>query len=359
MAKFGSYLPLATMGGVQQALVGQELSEFLALFSVLGEPSYRARQAYHALYRRRCREIEDIASFPRSLRRRLAADYAAGLPDVAGRYDSADGAVRYLLRLADSKTVEAVFIPEARRDTLCISTQVGCPIDCKFCLTALMGLERNLSAGEIVGQVLALSREHGLEPRERPLNIVMMGMGEPLLNLDAVAKATRLLTDSDGVAIPARRITVSTSGLVPQIKAFAKLDPRPELAVSLNAADEETRRRIMPITAKYPLAELIEACREYPLGARERMTFEYVLLGGVNDSEADARALVRLLNGIRARVNLIALNPGPGIDFETPAPERVGAFQEIVRRSQPCFLRRPRGLDVYAACGQLKRTADC
>ncbi|MCX7603566.1 MAG: 23S rRNA (adenine(2503)-C(2))-methyltransferase RlmN, partial [Bryobacteraceae bacterium] len=278
-----------------------------------------------------------------------------GLPERAARYESRDGTRRYLLRLADGKTVEAVFMPEEGRDTLCISTQVGCPVDCKFCLTALMGLERNLTAGEIAGQVLHLAADNGLWAREKRINIVMMGQGEPLLNLPAVLKAVRLLCDPRGMGISPRRITVSTSGIIPRMAEFARAEPRPRLAISLNASTEEQRRALMPITRKYHLADLIEACRAYPLRPWERLTFEYVLLKGVNDSDADARRVVRLLAPLRCKVNLIALNPGPGIPFETPPPERVAAFQAIVRRSIPCFVRRPRGLDIYAACGQLKR----
>jgi 23S rRNA (adenine2503-C2)-methyltransferase len=251
--------------------------------------------------------------------------------------------------------VETVLMPEESRDTICISTQVGCPVDCKFCLTARMGLERNLTAGEIVGQVLHVARIHSLDPREARVNVVMMGMGEPLLNLANVLKATRLLTDPAGAGLSPRRITLSTSGIVPKMAELGREAVRPKLAVSLNASSEQQRRELMPITRKYSLGELIEACRAYPLRPWERLTFEYVLLAGVNDTDADARRLVRLAANLKCKVNLIALNPGPDIPFETPAPERVEAFQRIVRRSAPCFVRKPRGRDVYAACGQLKR----
>jgi 23S rRNA (adenine2503-C2)-methyltransferase len=219
-----------------------------------------------------------------------------------------------------------------------------------------MGLERNLSAGEITGQVLALCAAQSLDPHTRPLNIVMMGMGEPLLNLPAVLKATRLLCDSDGIGIPVRRITASTAGIVPKIREMGEAEIRPRLAISLNASTEEQRRELMPITAKYHLKDLMGACRENPLRPWEHLSFEYVLLRGVNDSDADARRVVRLLARLRCKVNLIALNPGPGIPFETPDPERVESFQAILKRSFPCFVRKPRGRDIYAACGQLKRT---
>jgi 23S rRNA (adenine2503-C2)-methyltransferase len=212
-----------------------------------------------------------------------------------------------------------------------------------------------LTAGEIVGQVLRVAADRGLEANVDRLNIVMMGQGEPLLNLKNVIKATRLLTDPEGMAISPRRITLSTSGIIPKIRELAREEVRPKLAISLNASNEEQRQALMPITRKYHLRELIDACREYPLRPWEKLTFEYVMLKGVNDSDADARRVVKLLANLNAKVNLIALNPGPGIAFETPDPQRVAAFQNIVRRTLPCFLRKPRGLDVYAACGQLKR----
>jgi len=335
-------------------LLGLDADELRAALPA-GEPAWRARQLYDALYRRRVSSFDQITELPAALRQRLAEECTPGWPERAARYDSRDGTRRYLLRLADGKTVEAVFMPEEARDTLCISTQVGCPVDCRFCLTALMGLERNLTAGEIAGQVLHLADDNNLWAREKRINIVMMGQGEPLLNLAAVLKAVRLLCDPRGLAISPRRITVSTSGIVPRIAEFARAEPRPKLAISLNASTEEQRRELIPITRKYHLADLIEACRAYPLRPWERLTFEYVLLKGVNDSAADARRVVRLLAPLRCKVNLIALNPGPGIPYETPSPERVAAFQQIVRRSIPCFVRKPRGLDIFAACGQLKR----
>jgi len=228
-------------------------------------------------------------------------------------------------------------------------------VDCKFCLTALLGLERSLSAGEIVGQVLRVAADRGITANVDRLNIVMMGQGEPLLNLKAVLKATRLMVDPNGMAVSPRRITVSTSGIIPKIEELGKEPIRPKLAISLNASTEEQRRDLMPITKKYHLKDLIEACRAYPLRTWEKLTFEYVLLKGVNDTDADARRVARMLANLNAKVNVIALNPGPGIPFETPERERVASFQAIVRKSLPCFVRKPRGLDVYAACGQLKK----
>lgn len=318
-------------------------------------PAYRARQIYEAVYQRRVDRFEEITGLPREMRQALAERFSLEAPAVASRYESADGTRRYLLALEDGKTVEAVFMPEAQRDTLCISTQVGCPVDCKFCLTALMGLERNLTAGEIVGQVLTLARDNGLWADARRINIVMMGQGEPLLNLAAVLKATRILSDPKGLGIAERRITVSTSGITPRIAELGAAAVRPRLAISLNASSQEQREQIMPITRKWKLDALIEACRAYPLRPWEKLTFEYVLLKGVNDTDEDARRVVRLLAHLNCKVNLIALNPGPGIPFETPEPDRVLAFQARLRRSFPTFIRRPRGLDIYAACGQLKR----
>jgi 23S rRNA (adenine2503-C2)-methyltransferase len=318
-------------------------------------PPFRAKQIYTALYRQRVVDLAGISTLPAQLRRELAGRYTVGLPEIARRYESADGTRRYLLRLEDGRTVETVLMPEGERDTICISSQVGCPVDCKFCMTALLGLERNLTAGEIVAQVLLVASDNALLKDRSRLNIVMMGQGEPLLNLDNVVKATRLLTDPEGLGLTPRRITLSTAGIVPKIAELARHSVRPKLSVSLNASTEETRQQLMPITRKYHLRDLLAACRAYPLRPWEKLTFEYVLLRGVNDSDADARRVVKLLANLNAKVNLIALNPGPGIPFETPTPERVAAFQAIVRRSMPCFLRKPRGLDIYAACGQLKR----
>jgi 23S rRNA (adenine2503-C2)-methyltransferase len=322
------------------------------------QPKYRARQVYDALYRQQVANLAQITSLPAPMRDALAERHPLGLPEIARRYESVDGTKRYLLRLADGKTVETVLMPEGERDTICISSQVGCPVDCKFCMTALLGLERSLTAGEIVGQVLLVARENQLRQDGGRLNIVMMGQGEPLLNLANVIKATRILLDPEGFALSPRRITVSTAGIIPKIEQLGREPVRPKLAISLNASTEEQRREIMPLTKKHHLADLIAACKAYPLRPWEKLTFEYVLLRGINDTDADARRVAKLLANLNAKVNLIALNPGPGIPFETPDPERVAGFQQIVRRSLPCFIRKPRGLDIYAACGQLKRVAE-
>ncbi len=329
------------------------------ILGALGEePPYRARQLYRALYRDRVADLDGVTTLPAPLRRRLSATYDFGLPRIAATFRAADGTTRYLLELADRRTVETVLMPDQRRDTICISTQVGCAVDCKFCLTALMGLERNLTAGEIAGQVLAVMSAHALDPVSRQLNVVMMGQGEPLLNLDNVIKATRLLADPEGMGLSERRLTLSTAGVTPKIAELGAERVRPKLAISLNASSEEQRREIMPITRKYGLAELMAACRAYPLRSWERLTFEYVLLGGFNDSDADARRLARLVGQLRCKVNLIAWNPGPELAFQTPADGRVEAFQRIVARVAPCFVRKPRGREIYAACGQLKRMAE-
>ncbi len=327
------------------------------LREVLGpaHPSYRARQLYDALYRQKSPDLERVTTLPHELKQHLAASHAVGLPRQSARYDSIDGTKRYLLALDDERTVEAVLMPEDDRNTICISSQVGCPVNCKFCLTALMGLERNLTAGEIVGQVLFVLSANSLSTDVNALNIVMMGQGEPLLNLANVLKATRILTDKDGIGFAERRITVSTAGIIPKIEELGQAAIRPKLAISLNASTEEQRQDLMPITKKYHLRDLLTACRRYPLRAWEKLTFEYVLLAGVNDSDADARRVAKMLSTIDCMVNLIALNPGPGIPYGTPSDERVTQFQTIVRRSVPCFVRKPRGRDVYAACGQLKR----
>lgn len=335
-------------------IVGMDLAEMKAMLGP-ALPAFRSRQLYEAVYKNRVSSIDDISNFPKDLRASLGQSHSLALPEVQSRFDSVDGTQRYLLKLEDGKTVETVLMPEGERYTFCISSQVGCPVNCQFCLTALMGLERNLSAGEIVGQILKVAALNGLETSIDRLNIVMMGQGEPLLNLPNVIRATRILLDENGVGFSPRRVTVSTSGILPKMLELAKEPVRPKLAISLNASNEEQRQEIMPITRKYHLKDLMEVCRNYPLRSWEKLTFEYVLLKDVNDTDADARRVAKLVSNINCKVNLIALNPGPGIAFETPTPERVHSFQEIVQRAVPCFVRRPRGLDVYAACGQLKR----
>ena len=338
-------------------LLDIELPDLQALLAP--ERPHRVRELYEAVHKHRVTDYDAIPNLPQALRDRLSATLPIGLPRVAARFVSGDGTRRFLLSLADGRTVEAVFMPEPRRDTICISSQVGCAVECRFCLTAQMGLERNLTPGEIAGQVLAVLIDLNLDTKARRLNIVMMGMGEPLLNLPNVRKAMALLSDPRGMNISPRRITLSTSGITPKLAELAGFPQRPRLAISLNASSEAQRREVMPITRKYPLAGLLEACIRYANTTGDEIFFEYVLLGGVNDTDDDARRVAALLAPLAAvaqsKLNVIALNPAPGIPYQAPTPERVSAFQEIVRQTMPCFLRKPRGRDVYAACGQLRR----
>jgi 23S rRNA (adenine2503-C2)-methyltransferase len=307
----------------------------------------------------------------------LAAEgYATGMPFIDQRFLSRDGTVRYLVRFSDGQTVETVWMPEGdgveeteegdsaatqdttpphRRATICLSSQAGCAVNCKFCMTALLGVQRNLTAGEIVGQVLLVLNDHGVEIGRDRLNLVFMGQGEPFLNYENFIRAVQLLVQQIG--IPESRMTVSTSGIVPRIRELAAEPVRPHLAISLNASNDELRERVMPINRKWNIASILDAARAFPLRGRERLTFEYVLLAGVNDAPENAREVVELLRGLRAKVNLIALNPGPEIPFRTPSVEAVEQFRQILMASGvPAYVRRPRGLDIYAACGQLKRT---
>ena len=345
-------------------LLGMGRKALEALLARWGEPPYRATQLYTALYRQRLRDPARFSTLSRPLRRRLLEQARISWPLIEKEFRSTDGTLRYLLRLRDGETIETVLMPEQSRDTICLSTQAGCPVNCKFCLTALLGPIRNLSAGEIVGQVLLVAERNGLELGEdarRPVNLVLMGMGEPLLNYDAVMAAVRLLADSQGVGLSARRMTLSTAGIVPRIADLGREPVRPRLAVSLNATTDAVRSRLMPLNKKWPIATLLEACRSFPLRPGERLTFEYALLDRVNDTRADARRLIRHVRrvGGRTKVNLIALNPGAELPFHTPSDERVRAFQAIlVEAGVLAFVRKPRGRDIFAACGQLKRTEE-
>ena len=410
---------------LQTDLLGLSLQELSATVEALGQPPYRARQLFEALYRQRRSDLDEISTLPLSLRISMREKgYSVGLPRIEHRYQSSDGTIRFLISFADGQSVETVWMPEGddgeagdgsdagdeipasilpvatpvplvsitnadvetrhaaptgstglqsgqssaergegfipgrtwSRATICVSSQVGCAVDCQFCMTALLGVQRNLTAGEIVGQILLVlnDREVALE-RDR-INLVFMGQGEPFLNYDNFMKAVRLLVE--GVEIPESRMTVSTAGIVPRIHDFGLEPLRPKLAISLNAPNDEIRGRIMPINRKWNLEKLLSAARDFPLRARERLTFEYVLLDGVNDAPEHARELAARVRPLRAKINLIALNPGPDIPFATPRDERVRAFQQIlIDAGVPAFLRRPRGRDIYAACGQLKRMA--
>jgi 23S rRNA (adenine2503-C2)-methyltransferase len=337
-------------------LLGHSLTELEQLAVHLGQPRYRGRQLYRAIYARREHSFESLTDLKREFRSSLASRYRIAYPEIQGEFASRDGAVRYLLRLEDGNTIESVYMPEESRTTLCLSSQVGCALDCRFCFTALLGVRRNLTPGEIIAQVLAITKAQSVSPRGR-VNIVFMGMGEPLLNLPAVMQAVRILADPDGLGIPLRRITISTAGVVPRIHELAREPIRPKLAVSLNASTDEQRTALMPLNRKYPLRQLLDACRSFPLRPRERLTFEYVLLDGVNDSNADAERVAELVRGIRSKVNLIPYNPGPEVPYRPSPLKRVMEFQEVLTaRNVPAFIRISRGPDVRAACGQLSLT---
>jgi 23S rRNA (adenine2503-C2)-methyltransferase len=396
----------------QISLLGLDRTELTVLVDTWGEPPYRAKQLSEAAYRQRVESIEQISTLSQQLREQLEkGGVSIGMPRIENRFVSQDGTVRYLIAFADGQSVETVWMPEgdggeagdgsaagelaerfvesdteretgldktARtaalsrgallgrrqsqgqnqgRSTICISSQVGCAVDCQFCLTALLGVKRNLTSGEIVGQVCAVLKDQNVSPPDDRINLVFMGMGEPFLNYENFVKAARLLVQEVGIA--ERRMTVSTAGIVPRIHDLGGEAIRPKLAISLNASNDALRTRLMPLNKKWNLEMLIAAARDYPLRTREWITFEYVLLGGVNDAPENAREVAELLRGMRCKVNLIALNPGPGIDFTTPEAEQVARFQKILRDAGiPAFIRRPRGRDIYAACGQLKRTVE-
>jgi 23S rRNA (adenine2503-C2)-methyltransferase len=372
-------------------LNNQELTDLIAR---LGEPAYRARQLFHAIYRERVSSLDELSTFPKSLR---AAMQQQGIwlstPRIDRKFVSTDGTIRYLIAFPDGQSVETVWMPEGdggeagdgtdagdeeagapsvaqqqvggemrkswRRATICVSSQVGCAVNCKFCMTALLGLKRNLTAGEIVGQITTVLNDHSVDLEKERINIVFMGQGEPFNNYDAFMKAVRLLVE--GVGFPQSRMTVSTSGIVPRIYDLGKEATRPKLAISLNASNNEERTKLIPINKKWDINSLVEAARAFPLRNRERLTFEYVLLDNENDSPDNAREVVQIIRALgdklnSTKVNLIAWNSGPEIPFSTPTDSRVHAFQKIlIDAGIPTFIRRPRGRDIYAACGQLKR----
>jgi len=405
-------------------LLGKSKEELRAFCVALGEPAFRGAQIYHALYAERKFDVAQITNLPKELRERLSKEARVALPKVKQRFASADGSVRYLFELDDeekhkrfnaegtesaefaekngeervsrlqkSASVEAVFMPSEGRQTICISTQAGCAVDCHFCLTAQLGLIRNLTAGEILAQVLLpLEEAHrgtriekkagglpagpeqvppaatkqieekdgGLKPAATKsglapqTNIVLMGQGEPLLNFEPTMAAVRIMLDPEGMGISPKHVTLSTSGIVPGIERLAQEKVRPKLAISLNASNDEQRDALMPINKKYPLAVLMKACKEYPLRAWEHLTFEYVILGGINDAAEDARRVVRLLAPLKSvKLNLIPWNPGE-LPYRESSAERIEEFRRIlVDRGVPTFVRYSRGRDVMAACGQL------
>jgi 23S rRNA (adenine2503-C2)-methyltransferase len=357
---------------VQDGLLGLDYQELSSIAQQHGQPEFRARQMFEAIYPQRLTALDSVSTLPKPFRTALQQE---GLdirhPRVEKSFQSIDGTIRYLIAMADGETVETVWMPEGddgetgdgteagdsewHRATICVSSQVGCAVNCQFCLTALLGVKRNLTAGEIVGQVIAVLNDRQVNMERQRLNIVFMGMGEPFLNYPNFIKGVRLL--AEGVGFPESRMTVSTSGIIPRIHDFGAEPIRPKLAISLNASNDQVRSSIMPLNKKWNLEMLMQAARDFPLRNRERITFEYVLLSDVNDSPAHAREVIELLRGVRCKVNLIALNPGPGIQFGTPAEQSVQTFKNLLTKAGiPAFVRRPRGRDIYAACGQLKRT---
>jgi 23S rRNA (adenine2503-C2)-methyltransferase len=365
-------------------LLGKSREELQAYCQTLGEPAYRGEQIYHALYAERKFDVASFTNLPAALRETLRQEAAVSLPVVRQRYESSDGSVRYLFGLSAGKeasagiskaarmkpaAVEAVFMPSQGRQTICISTQAGCAVDCQFCLTAKLGLIRNLTAGEMLAQVLLPlvemaekeiagkvedPEDEGTLALAARTNVVLMGQGEPLLNFENVMAALRILLDAKGVGLSAKRVTLSTSGVVPGIERLAKEEVRPKLAISLNASSDEQRDMLMPINKKYPLKVLIEACRRYPLRNWEHLTIEYVMLGGVNDKVEDARRVVKLLAALdRVKVNLIPWNPGE-LPYKESSAETINKFQKtLTDKGVPAFVRYSRGRDVMAACGQL------
>jgi 23S rRNA (adenine2503-C2)-methyltransferase len=329
-----------------------ELPELEAVFAAKGVDRFRARQVFRWIYRRGVTNPAAMTDLPLDLREALERDARIATPKVISRERSSDGTEKFLLRLGDDRLIESVFIPDTPAMTFCVSTQVGCAMACAFCLTGKMGLIRNLTAGEITGQVRVLADALGL--RDGTFNIVLMGMGEPLHNYDNVMKSLRVLADEHGFALPPRRVTLSTVGLLPALEKLAHEPIMPNLAISLHAPTDVQRGELVPINRKYGIADVIEACRRFPIRKRDRITFEYVMLAGVNDSPADARALAKLLNGIKAKVNLIPLNAAAGIPFERPAEEVVDRFARVLsERDVTVSVRKSRGRDIRAACGQL------
>jgi 23S rRNA (adenine2503-C2)-methyltransferase len=333
-------------------LAEMELNELEHALESMGHPRFHARQLFQWLHKRGVTDFAGMTDLGRELRSALAAGFRIVTPELVRKETSADGTTKFLLRLEDGLLIESVYIPDTPANTFCLSTQVGCAMKCGFCLTGKMGIIRNLTAGEIAGQVRVLVRElHMLQAR---FNIVLMGMGEPLHNYDAVMKALRILADEHGLAVNPRRVTLSTVGVLPALERLATEPLMPNLAISLHATTEEQRDLLVPINRKYGLKELLEACRRFPVKRRERITFEYVMLKGVNDTDEDARRLVRLLSGIKAKVNLLPLNEAAGIPYERPSDARVNRFAQIVaERGVTVSVRKSRGRDIRAACGQL------
>ena len=349
------------MVSVLSHLRGFTRAELEELFAGIGEPRFRADQVFRGLHGRRLMTFDEMTDLPKALREKLQGSAAAATLRVESKYVSIDGTRRYLMRTADGNPVETVFIPTENRDTICFSSQSGCPLKCDFCLTAKLGLLRNLTAGEIVEQIsLVLNDVYGIGG-ETPhgTNLVAMGEGEPFLNFDNLIKALEIMADVDGLHIVPGRVTVSTAGVVPKIHEFAKLERRPNLAISLSSPSDELRDRIMPINKRWPIDELLRAAKEFERSLKrgERFTFEYVLLGGVNDSDEHAEKLADLLRRYELRkvkINLIPHNPAEQLDYRPSTPERVKRFKQVLEsRDVDAYIRTPRGRDIFAACGQL------
>jgi 23S rRNA (adenine2503-C2)-methyltransferase len=366
-------------GSGTRLLFGLSLPELTELVNGLGERPYRAKQLAEGLYRQWIGALEELTTWPKALREKLLAEgWQVGRPEIVQRFVSTDGTERYLVRCGDGQTVETVWMPEGdgseadveedgeedgeptgKRATICVSSQIGCAVNCQFCLTARLGLSRSLTAGEIAGQVVAVLARQNVELNKSRINLVFMGMGEPLLNCDEFFKAVRLLVEC--VGMHEVRMTVSTSGIVPGIERFAAEKIRPRLAISLNAPNNEIRSEIMPVNRKWPIEAVLDAVRKIPLRNREKITFEYVLLGGVTDQPEHAEQVVKLVRraNLPIYINLIVWNPGPDVPYSQPKPEDVAQFQKtLMAAGIQAFQRRPRGRDIYAACGQLKRTVE-
>ena len=317
-----------------------------------GHKRFHARQVFGWIYKRAVTDVFAMTDLSRDLRAALAEHFTIGTPQIVAREKSEDGTEKFLLRLSDGKQLESVFIPDTPSMTFCVSTQVGCAMACAFCLTGKMGLVRNLTAGEIAGQVRVLAAATGM--LEKKFNIVLMGMGEPLHNYDETMRALRILNDEHGLAVSPRRVTLSTVGLLPALEKLAREPLMPNLAISLHAPNDKLRGELVPLNKKYGVAEIIAACKRFPLTKRSRITFEYVLLAGVNDSPDDARQLAKLLAGVKSKVNLIPLNAAPGIPFERPSDRAIDQFAQILAdRGLLVSVRKSRGRDIRAACGQL------
>jgi len=324
------------------------LPELESWVESIGERRFRARQLFRHIYARRVRSWEECSDLSKMFRVQLEFGAQINALKLLETREAADGTRKYLFELHDGHCIESVLIPDPPRQTLCLSSQVGCAMGCTFCVTGALGFKRNLNVAEIVDQICQVQRD-----QPRLTNLVFMGMGEPLANYEAVSRAIQIMLDPNGMAFSHRRITLSTAGLVPQLRRLGQTSPV-NLAISLHAADDELRSQLMPINRKYQLAELMAACREYPLPPRKRITFEYILLEGINDCPAHARKLVSRLNGVRAKVNLIPFNPHPQIPYRQPSEERALRFQEILQKAQlNALIRQSRGSDIGAACGQL------